>query len=610
MMLVDYLKHSRLILDGAMGTYYVSKSKSEQRIAEYANLSDRDTIKAIHKEYIAAGAKLLRTNTFAASRASLNITAEEQRTLFHSALRIAKEAVMESNEQVFIAGDIGPIPESATTEEEDILNEYKTMIDLFIEEEVDAILFETFSDARYMKELAKYIKDKKKELFVITEFCLNKNGYTRTGASAAKLLEHLAAIDEIDAVGFNCGIGSGHMYQVLSKLTLPKNKYLIAAPNAGYPEQYQNRMVYLNNSIYFAENCKKIAELGVSIIGACCGSTPKYIEETKKVMEPFEPVFIDTGKPVSSIEVTRENTKTSEQVLNERLTEKKKENSFLQLLRSGKKVVAVELDPPYDAADAKILACAEQLKDKNVDMITLADSPMGRSRIDSVLMSIKLRQVTGLPVMPHVCCRDKNMIAMRSVLLGAYINDIRNILIVTGDPVPDGNRLKTTGVFDYNSIRLMEYVKEMNEEHFSEEPLVYGGAFDPGVTYIDRAIERMKKKVAAGAEYFLTQPVYSDETIGKIKYTKEQVDTKILCGIMPFVSYTNANFIKNEFTGIQVPEEIVARYRKEMSREEAELVGAEIANELIEKLTPYVDGFYFMLPFNRVSLMEKIKVPM
>lgn len=234
---------------------------------------------------------------------------------------------------------------------------------------------------------------------------------------------------------------------------------------------------------------------------------------------------------------------------------------------------------------------------------------MGRSRIDSILMSVKIMNVTGMPVMPHVCCRDKNMISMRSSLLGAYANDIRNLLIVTGDPVPDGSRLKTTGVFDYNSIRLMEYVKEMNEEHFFDEPFVFGGAFDPGVRNIDKAIERMQKKIDAGASYFLTQPIYSDETIDKIRYIKTKVNTKILCGIMPFVSYTNANFIKNEFAGIQVPDEIVARYHENMSKEEAERVGAEIANEIIKKLEPFADGYYFMLPFNRVSLMDKIMIP-
>ena len=168
--------------------------------------------------------------------------------------------------------------------------------------------------------------------------------------------------------------------------------------------------------------------------------------------------------------------------------------------------------------------------------------------------------------------------------------------------------MSTTGVFDYNSIRLMNFVKEMNQEHFADEPLYYGGALNVTLGRIDRIMERMQKKIDNGASYFMTQPVFSKEGIERLAIIKEKMDTKILCGIMPLVSYRNANFIKNEFIGIDVPDEIVARYSPDMSKEEGEAVGAQIANELIGQMYDYVDGFYFMLPFNRVSLMDKINI--
>ena len=252
--------------------------------------------------------------------------------------------------------------------------------------------------------------------------------------------------------------------------------------------------------------------------------------------------------------------------------------------------------------------CVEALKNTSADIITIADSPMGRSRVDSLLMSLKIATKHEVSVMPHVCCRDKNMIAMRSTLLGAYVNGIRNLLVVTGDPVPSEQRLSTTNVFDYNSIQLMQFIKQMNEEHFSEDPIQYGGALNPALGRVDKIIERMERKIEAGAKYFLTQPIYDEETIEKIHYIKEHVDTKILCGIMPFVSYTNANFIKNEFSGIHVPDEIVSRYSKDMSKEEAEIIGASLGKELVKKLEPYADGYYFMIPFNRVSMFEKMKL--
>ena len=325
-------------------------------------------------------------------------------------------------------------------------------------------------------------------------------------------------------------------------------------------------------------------------MGGCCGTTPSYIKELNQKLSDYE---VPAIREVQVKEVEEEKPRATL-------------NKLLQLFEEGKKVVAVELDPPYDADCNKVMECARQLT--NADIITMADSPMGRSRVDSILMSLKIENETGHMVMPHISCRDKNMIAMRSTLLGAYIHGIRNCLVVTGDPVPNVSRVNTTGVFDYNSIQLMHFVKEMNEEHFATDPIVYGGALNQSRGVIEKVAERMQKKIEAGASYFLTQPIYSKEDIERIAKLKELVNTKILCGIMPLVSYRNANFIKNEMTGIFVPDDIVKRYSPEMSKEEAEWVGAEIANELIDQLKDVADGYYFMLPFNRVSLMDKIQI--
>jgi methionine synthase / methylenetetrahydrofolate reductase(NADPH) len=576
-------------MDGAMGTYYSKIKGDDQAISEMANINEPALILQIHQEYIQAGAKLIRTNTFAANRATLNLDKNEQQKIIEAACKIAKEA---AGEDVFVAGDIGPIPENSKTDEMDILEEYKQMCDIFLKEGIKIILFETFSDLTYISDLVKYIKQKS-DIFIITNFCLNKNGYTSTGISAGRLLENLSDIEEIDACGFNCGIGSGHMKQIFGKLKLPKNKYIVAMPNAGYPEQFQNRMVFMDNKYYFVENIEKISEFGVHMVGGCCGTIPEYIEEIVKKVGIKK---VDSAVSISEIS------------LGEKAMKEPRTNEFYQLLHQKKKVVAVELDPPFDADFEQLVEYAHALKQSGADIITMADSPMGRSRVDSILMSVKLEREADIKVMPHVCCRDKNIIAMRSSLLGAYVNDIRNILIVTGDPVPSISRVSTTGVFDYNSIQLMDFVKEMNVEHFQEEPLYYGGALNYARGNLDKVIERMERKIKAGAKYFLTQPIYSSEDIERIAQIKKRVDTKILCGIMPLVSYRNANFIKNEITGIHVPDEIVARYNPDMTKEEAEVVGASIANELIVSLNPFADGYYFMLPFNRVSLMSKIVI--
>jgi methionine synthase / methylenetetrahydrofolate reductase(NADPH) len=588
----NYLKEHKLITDGAMGTYFSVNAGNENTVSEFANINAPDIILNIHKSYIEAGAKLIRTNTFAANQQVLGTIGKDQKQIIAGAYALAKKAVKESGKEVYIACDIGPIPENGSRAEEDILAEYKLICDTFLQENPDIFLFETFSDFYYLKEIISYIKAKAPDIFVITNFCLNKNGYTSKGISARTVLEQIAANDEIDAGGFNCGIGSGHMYQILKKLNFPTNKYIFIMPNAGYPESLQNRMIFMDNEGYFEENMQRITDLGVDVIGGCCGTTPNYI---KKITDK-----INLKDNYRGIRVNLP--------LNQEEQKELRHNDFYQLFATGRKVIAVELDPPFDAKDDAVIACAHKLKASGVDIITMADSPMGRSRVDSILMSIKLMRESGMNVMPHVCCRDKNMIAMRSGLLGAYTNGIRNVLVVTGDPIPSENRQSTTGVFDYNSIQLMNYLKEMNREHFYEEPIYFGGALNYGRGLVDKVIERMQKKIDAGAKYFLTQPIFTDEDMERIRYIKSKVDTKLLCGIMPLVSYRNANFIKNEITGINVPDSVVERYRPDMTKEEAEWIGAEIASEIIEKISDCADGYYFMLPFNRVSLMEKIKI--
>lgn len=587
----EYLKEHKIVTDGAMGTYYAKLEKNEGAISEYGNFESPEKIERIHKEYIQAGARLIRTNTFVANTKALDITKEQQSRMIQVACDCAKRAVSSQKETIYIAGSIGPISEDAGTNEQEIMQEYQRICDLLLEQEVDVLLFETFSDLTYLKQLVPYIR-KKSDVFIQVNFCVNKNGYSRVGISAKRLLEEVAQVEEIDGCGLNCGVGSGHMLQLLKQITIPENKYFAVIPNAGYPEQLQNRMVFLDNANYFVENMKIITELGPDMIGGCCGTTPTYIR-----------------KMVQAIEFREQQKRVKSQVVETQAPSRKvKPNSFIQKFERGKKVVAVELDPPYDSNYERVIECAHSLKHCGVDMITIADSPMGRSRVDSVLMSIKIAKETEMPVMPHVCCRDKNMIAMRSGILGAYINEIRNFLFVTGDPVPSVNRIHTSSVFDYNSIQLMNFVNEMNEEHFQEDPICYGGALNYGRGRIEAIIERMERKIEAGASYFLTQPVYSKEDMERLRFIRKKVDTKLMIGIMPFVSYRNANFVKNEMTGIFVPDEVVERYHMDMTKEEAEEVGVTLANELIRKSYDFADGYYFILPFNRVSMMEKIRI--
>ena len=290
----------------------------------------------------------------------------------------------------------------------------------------------------------------------------------------------------------------------------------------------------------------------------------------------------------------------------EAIKEKQVTNTFRQKLEMGELVCAVELDPPFDTDDTKLLNGAKALLSTKADIITIADSPLARSRADASLMAAKIKMTPGMDVMPHLSCRDKNRIAIRSGLLGRYASGIRNYLFVTGDPVAREDREFTKSVFDFNSIRLMKFAQSMNQEVFKDDTIFYGGALNQNGASPENIAGRMLKKMEAGCRYFLTQPVYDKEGIERLTFLKERTGAKILIGIMPLVSRRNALFIKNEMPGIHVPDEVVAKYKEGASREEFEEAAIEISKQIIEMGKGIGAGFYFMTPFNRVSLVKSI----
>ena len=223
-----------------------------------------------------------------------------------------------------------------------------------------------------------------------------------------------------------------------------------------------------------------------------------------------------------------------------------------------------------------------------------------------MLMAGKVSKETGIPVMPHICCRDKNAIAIRSLMLGAHINGIRNFLVITGDPIPSVARSSIKSVFNFDSTGLMRLIKEMNEEQLEHSPMCFGGCINQGRRNLDLEIGRVKKKMEAGAVFFMTQPVSTKESADRVRKIKEETGARILCGIMPFVSLKNATFMKNEMTGIEVTQEVLNRYRPEMTKEEGEEAGILLAKEMMALMDDFADGYYFSFPFNRVHMLEKI----
>lgn len=585
----EYLKKSKLIADGSFGTYYSQKYKTVD-IPEYANITASQRISEIHTEYINSGAKLIRTNTFASNTYSLDCSIEQVKENIKAAYKIAKEAVEQSGKEIFIAGNIGPVPAVFQPDFEAVEEEYYQIAKTFIDEGADILCFETFTQSEHIMPAIKRIKEECNP-FIIVQFCVNQYGYSEAGESAERLVSETAFSKCVDAVGLNCGVGPAHMQQILSRINLNNNCFATAMPNAGYPLLVRNRVKYADNPIYFASKVNDMALLGADIIGGCCGTTPDYIREVAKT--------VDLTPTVKSDETFANNE-------NEKPVIKKSFFRNADGTIKDKKLIAVELAPPFGADDKKLLEAAHMLKGLGVDVLTFPDSPSGRTRIDSVLMAQKVKNETGFDVMPHICCRDKNAIAMRSTFLGASINDINNFLIITGDPIPVMARQVVKSVFNFDSVGLMRIADEMNSEALKDSPLTYGGAINQSRRRIESEIKRVQKKMEAGAEFFLTQPVFTAEDAERLRRVKEETGARILCGIMPLVSRKNALFMKNEISGVNVTDEVIERYPENADREDGENVGVELAKEMIAATRDFADGYYFSFPFNRTYLLKRI----
>lgn len=630
----EYLQKNILLADGSFGTFYAERYGTN----EMPELANTDSVKQrrvydIHRLYIEAGAGLIRTNTFAANTQLTERDMSYVRENIRAAVKIAREAA-EGKNGVYIAGDIGPVSTvvqgKAGLSVEQAAEQYVQIADTFIDEGVDILCFETFPETDALFMAIEHIKNGSaagKELFIMCSFSVNQFGYSGSGFSAARLLKAAHDNRYIDVFGLNCGVGPGHMQRQIESCrdiiadARANGRFFAALPNAGYPERIRGQIKFVKNASYFSEKLMEIVGEGdIDIIGGCCGTDPDFIKMLSSEMKS------NNINPKSAPEISEGDENAGRIGVRCNITSKK-ESPGDDMLRDGEairtdcalnaffaqkkprlrqKLIAVELAPPVNSDDTRLLEAAKLLKQMDVDVITFPDSPSGRTRVDSVLMAQKVYNQTKMCVMPHICCRDKNTIAMRSLFLGGHINGINNYLIVTGDPVPSLERGNVKGVFNFDSVGLMELAKEMNAEFFPQSPICYGGAINQGRHNIEVELARVSKKLKAGAQFFLTQPVFTGGDADRLRYIKDKTGARILCGIMPLVSRKNALFMKNEIAGVAVTDEIVERYPADASRQQGERIGTALAKEIMELTADFADGYYFSFPFNRVHMLGDI----
>ncbi len=578
-----HLARKPLLFDGGMGTYYKAKPGTE---CEQGNLLDPAGVRKVHREYLAAGAEAIKTNTFGLPRMAAARQPDWQ-ALARAGWKLAAEAAVETGAAVF--ADLGPAPDTEAAPAGSI---YTAVARCFVEQGAKNFLFETLSSDAGVLEAVQAIRARVPDAFVLVSFAVLPDGYTREGMYSKDLVRRMTESGLVDAVGFNCVSAPGAMrtlVQQLGSTALP----LSVMPNAGYPVVTRTQVKYQGKPEYFAKELARIAAEGVRILGGCCGTTPAHIASLRAALDSLPAV----EKAAPAVQVSTPEAPTVE-----------KDDAFLRKLNAGKKVIAIELDPPKDADLTNYLAGAKRLQAAGADLLTIADCPIARARMDSSLVACRVHRELGLCTLPHMTCRDRNLNATKALLLGLYAEGVREVLAITGDPIPTAERDEVKNVYQFNSRKLAQYIVSLaGEGREMPGPMTVFGALNLNARNFEVELRRAGEKLENGMSGFLTQPVLSEQAVENLRRTRETLGerAKILAGIMPVVSQRNAIFMENEVNGIHVAEDIIEAFAG-LDREQGEALGLEISLKMAREALPYADGFYLMTPFNRVALMERL----
>ena len=572
-----------LLFDGGMGTYYKTKPGQE---CEQANLTDPEGILAVHRAYLAAGADAIKTNTFSLPRlAAAQQPGWEQ--LADAGWQLAAKAAGETGAAVF--ADLGPAPD---TENNPAAQVYLAVAKRFALLGAQNFLFETLSAEDGVLEAIRALKQTVPEAFVLVSFAVLPDGYTREGRYCAELVRRMAQSGVVDAVGLNCVSAPGAMRALVQQLGdagLP----LSVMPNAGYPVVARAQVRYQGKPEYFARELSRLASEGVRILGGCCGTTPQHIAALRTALDALPETLpaAPAAKPAEAAKPVVEM-----------------DDAFLRKLRAGQRVIAVELDSPKDADLTAYLEGARRLQAAGADLLTIADCPIARARMDSSLVACRVHRELGMNVLPHMTCRDRNLNATKALLLGLYAEGVREVLAITGDPIPTAERDEVKNVYQFNSRKLAQYIVSLaGEGREMPSPITVFGALNLNARNFEVELRRAAEKLENGMSGFLTQPVLSAQAVENMKKARETLgeQAKILAGILPVVSQRNAIFMENEVNGIHVDEAIIQKFEG-LDRAAGEELGLEVSVQAAKAAAPYADGFYLMTPFNRVALMERL----
>ena len=576
----ELLAQGVLLFDGATGTALCAQS-GEGEAVERLCLTQPQRVLALHRAYLAAGCKAIKTNTFAAHVSLACENKDDQKTLIRAAYDLARRAGDAYDAAVF--ADIGPAP----TDADSAAACYIAMAEQFLNVGATCFLFETMQSGEGLAEAAAYIKASCPDAWIMVSFAADADGFTRAGEQASALALQMSACGAVDAIGLNCICGAYHIRQLLSALDVG-DKWMSAMPNAGYPHVEEGRTYYDSAPAYYAQQVMECVKAGARIVGGCCGTTPEHIRQIARLLWTPMPPRVRLGDEKAA-----------------QPPEKGCRSRILRRLEQGRRITLVELDPPRSADIGGFMEGARQLEQAGADAITIADCPIGRARMDSSLLACKLSRELGIEALPHMTCRDRNVNATKALLLGLSMENVNNVLAVTGDPIPTGDRGSVKSVYQFNSRVLAKFIRGLGESGEAEPFFVCGGLNINAVRF-DSELDRAKEKMDCGVSAFLTQPVLSEQAALHLERARDELrGAKLIGGLFPVVSEKNARFLQSEVHGITVDEAVVRAYAG-LDRAQGEDMAVRLCREAASRISPFVDGYYIMTPFQRVELVCRV----
>lgn len=632
-------KHRVVLGDGAMATMLHQSGVPIRTCYEELSLSHPKWVRDVHLAYIAAGAEVIQTNTFGAHRIGLERygLAHRLEDINRAAVAVAREAasiaqatgVVTDAQEVphrtapgtpWVFGTIGSTADLGYRRETEdaayaLRDVFREQLEVLLSAGVDGIVLETFADLDEIL-LALDVVRGQTNLPILATLSPDAPDVTRDGVPLTDAFAKMQAAGA-DVVGLNCRLGLAGILRSYERLPHHHDTIYAAVPNAGLLHLTDGDVSYTAGAEYFADMGKRLVDTGIRFIGGCCGTTPDHIRKlAQRVSNVNAPAALDpsvrTGAPtVTGIRKNvSERSPDTSNAAHKDIDGTGAAPTLLEKVRTGTTVI-VELDPPRTTDISRYMAAASALHRAGADSITLADNSLGTVRVSNMAVAAMLKPM-GIDPLVHVTCRDRNLIGQQSHLMGLHVLGIHHILLVTGDPSRFGDLPGATSVYDVSSIDLTRMVRRLNEGiAFSGQPLkepakfVVGTSFNPHVRNFDKALERLKRKVDAGADYVMTQPVYDERIMENIARSTEDLGVPLFIGIMPLVSARNAMFLHNEVPGMHIPEHVLARM-VDAPPETATEVGMSVAEDLTQRAGQYFNGIYLMTPFLRYELTARL----